>query len=206
MSMRLFVAFPMYQSVPAEVFSRWLEMDHSPVVAHMVTRGAHITAAMNLIVSKALERDDWDRLLTFESDMIPPKDSLLRIAQYGPEHDVVGSIYFQHVEPYEPLVFFVQPDLSFTSVPPQTIQDWCDKPDLYQCDMVGFGYTSIARRVLQDWDPSIPLFNTDGQISHDLWFCHQARQQGYHVYVDSGIVCDHLTSVPVGLSHGLSTP
>ena len=34
-----------------------------------------------------------------------------------------------------------------------------------------------------------------------LWFCHKARQQNFKVYVDTGIVCEHLSEVPVGLSY-----
>jgi hypothetical protein len=39
----------------------------------------------------------------------------------------------------------------------------------------------------------------DGLGSHDLYFCDRARKQGFSVYVDSGIVCGHLSNVSVNL-------
>lgn len=202
---RLFVAWPLYQSIPAEMFNRWLEMDHSPVVGTRVIRNVYLPAAMNMIVLKALEQDNWDRLLIFEADMIPPENSLLRIAQYPPQYDIVGSLYFQHDSPHHALAYIEQPDLSHVPVAAGTVKNWCAQPAVYQVDSVGFGYTSIARHVLENWDPNILKFSAESIFgSHDLYFCHHARRQGFRVYIDSGIVCEHLTQIPVGLDHNQS--
>jgi hypothetical protein len=198
--MRLIVGFPLYHQVPVNWFSRWLAMEAFNVEATIVINGAYITVAMEMLVAKALQRDNWDRLVIYEHDMVPPVNALTRIAQYQPEHDIVGCMYFKHDPPHHALVYIEEPDtITYNPITPMTVKDWCDDPRLYQVDGVGFGFTSIARHVLENWNPDIPMFHLDHLFgSHDLWFCHQARQQGYRVFVDSGIRCQHLSQIPIG--------
>ncbi len=133
--------------------------------------------------------------------MLPNLDAFTRIASYAPEVDIVGSMYFRHEAPHEALVYMEQPGRVYGAITPQTVKAWIDEPAIYPCDAVGFGLTSISRRVLEAWDKNVPMFGTDDTYgSHDLWFCHYAQEQGFGIAVDSGIVCDHLTQhIPIGL-------
>jgi hypothetical protein len=201
MKQNLIMGFPLYHQVPATFFAQWLQMERGPVMGAVVVNGSYITTAMGMIVENALNHKDWERLVILEHDMIPPLDAFEKISRYSPEQAVVGSMYFNHEAPFNAMVY-VEDSTGFPEpISSQTVKEWCDKPALYPCDGLGFGLTSIARHVLEDWDPNVPMFGMDKQFgSHDLWFCHYASQQGYKVYVDSGIVCDHLTEVPIGLS------
>jgi len=202
MGNKLMVAFPLYHLMSTQFFVRWLAMEKQPLLNTIVVDGAYLITSMEIIVDRALKMPDWDRLVVFEHDMIPPVHAFNRIAQYTPEHAVVGSMYFCHDEPHNANVFVEQPKDEYSLITPQTVADWCASPGLYQCGGVGFGFTSIARHVLESWDPDIPMFAMDKRVgSHDLWFCDQAQKQGHKVFVDSGVVCDHLTTVPIGLSH-----
>jgi hypothetical protein len=200
--MNLVVGFPLYRQMPATFFAHWMHMDQSQVRAAITVNGAYLTVAMDLMVEKALAIDNWDRLLVFEHDVIPAKNALNRVASYSPEQAVVGSMIFGHDPPHTAMVYIEQPDGAFDPITPDTVRNWCADPMLYRCDATGFGFTSIARHVLKDWPADVPMFSTSKGIgSHDLWFCHHARQAGHHVFVDSGIVCEHLTEIPIGLSH-----
>ena len=202
----LMVGFPMYHTLPVPFFAGWLAMDKSPVMGTTVVNGAYIEIAMTSIVTETLKVEGWDRLVIMEHDMVPSANAFLRMNAYAPEVDVVGSMYFRHEEPYQAVVYVEHSDTTHGAITPQTVKDWCDTPGLYPCDGVGFGLTSMSRRCLEAWDPDIPMFNLDNHYgSHDLWFCHHAREQGFNVSVDSGIVCDHLTQhKPIGLSHNQS--
>jgi hypothetical protein len=200
------VGFPLYHQVPATWFAQWEKMDRQHVAGTLVINGAYITTAMDVMVRMALEMDEpWDRLLVYEHDMIPPPEAITRIANYDPDYDIVGSMYFSHTPPHFPFVYIVNEENGDTDpIAPVTVKDWCDDPMLYEVGAVGFGFTSIARHVLERWNPDSPMFKIDmdaGFGSHDLWFCHQARKQGFRVYVDSGIVCEHLSEFSVGLSY-----
>lgn len=197
----LVVGFPLYHQVPSSFFTRWLAIDQSPVIGTVTVDGAYLPVSMQTIVDRALDIPDWERLVVFEHDMIAPQDALVRISHYGPEHAVVGSMYFGHQEPHTAVCYIAQPDGTFSPITPQTVKSWCDDPGLHRCDAVGFGLTSIARHVLEDWNPDIPMFGINDRYgSHDIWFCDKAREQGYDVYIDSGLICDHLTQVPIGIS------
>jgi hypothetical protein len=171
-------------------------MDRGAVQGTILVDGAYLTQAMDHIVSNALSQEvDWERLVIYEHDMIPPLDAFNRIAnEYPPDADIVGSFYFRHEPPHNAVVYIQQPDDSYGPLTSETVKEWTDKPALYAIDAVGFGFTSIHRSVLEDWDKSIPMFSMDETYgSHDLWFCHHAIEQGFNLSVDSGIVCGHLT-------------
>jgi hypothetical protein len=62
---------------------------------------------------------------------------------------------------------------------------------------VSFGFTTIHRTLLENWDKSIPMFVHDNTTSHDVYFAEMATKQGFGVYVDSTLVCDHLSEIPI---------
>jgi hypothetical protein len=202
---KLIVGFPLYRQIPSEVFSNWLAIDHSPMVATVTIETPYICSSMDTIVSEALASEsEWDRLVIFEQDMVPPKDGLLRMAHYPPGADIVGSMYFQHTAPCNCHVFIedLTHEGSYSPITPQTVKEWTDDPCLHRCGAVGFGFTGISRHVLKAWDhDKYPMFATgiDGLGSHDLYFCDRARKQGHSIYVDSGLVCGHLSNISVGL-------
>jgi hypothetical protein len=161
---------------------------------------------MTVMVEQVLQYDTWDRLVVMEHDMLPDPDVFLRIAKLHNE-DIVGAMYFGHRPPHEAHALIEKPGSpdEYESISPQTVAAYCKEPGLYEVATVAMGLTSIARNVLENWDTSLPMFEDDGSIpqakSHDLWFCHQARRQGYRVFVDSGIVCEHLTEISIGYEH-----
>lgn len=202
--MKLLTAFPVYHTVPAGLFTRYLGMDKSSVLGSIVVDGVYVEKAMQLIVDEALKIEGWDRLVIIEADTIPPPDVLERITGY--DKDIVGSVYFMHDPPHNVMCYIQEEnELRYNPLTPQTVKEWTDEPGLYKCDAVGFGFTSIARHVLENWDKDISMFEADRKEidfgSHDLWFCHQARKQGFGVYIDSGVVCDHLTTVGINLDN-----
>lgn len=171
-------------------------MDRRHVVGVMATRKLYLASAMSNMVKGALERDDWDRMVVFEADMMPPADAFLRIAEYPDELDIVGSVYFQHPPPFHPVIYSQVDDAHFRNLHRSQIDAMMEKPGLYPADAVGFGFTSVHRRVLEKWDDT-PMFGGETELGHDLFFCREARRQGFSVHADSGIECGHLTEMAV---------
>ena len=197
---KLIVAFPLHRQVSVKFFTNYLKMDRTAVIDEIIVDGPPIVDAMNSIVELALRNLDWDRLVIFEHDMVPGRDALARIAHYPVTADIVGSMYFRHEPPHEAYVY-----VDGQSIDSEIVEQWCSTPALYPCDTVGLGFTSIARHVLEDWDPGHQMFfRTPGIWSHDFWFCSHARDQGYNVYADSAIICGHLTEVEIGRFHNES--
>ena len=194
----------MYRQLPVEWFFTWLRLEKEPLIGTVATEGIYVPVAMQTLVDMAFERfgHEWDRLVVYEHDMLPPVDALNRIAQYGPEHDIVGSMYFKHDAPHHVMAWMqVQPPF-FSPLTAQTVKTMVDNPALYEVDGVAMGFTSIRREVFEQWDKNIPMWYPEPPlVGHDLHFCHHAKRQGFKVWVDSGIGCGHLTLTSIGYSH-----
>jgi hypothetical protein len=258
----LLLAHPLYHTVPAPFFVRWINMDRSPVVGVITVNGAYITTSCEVIVREALKlvgaepscpvqggpihyldaptigqaagnghatgepdagqppradepqveveaapRVEWDRLVILEHDVLPPLDALVRMACYSPEQDIVSAMVFEHNAPYPAMAFIEDADGHVDPITPETVRAWVADPMLYRVDACSFSMISIARHVLEDWPADEPMFGIDHHVgSHDLWFCGKARKRGCKVYVDPAVLCEHMTSVPIGYAHNQSAP
>ncbi len=195
---QLVVAFPLYKWVSADFFRRWLEVDKTQVLETISINHVYILDAFERLMEKALNIPSWDRLVFIEQDMILPRHALTRMAHYSPEQAIVCAVYFKHKPPHDPIAYLDGPDGNYHRLSGEKIREWSVVPALHEVDGVGFGCTSIARHVLQNWADDLSLFLNDQKIGHDLWFCRQARKQGHKVFIDTGIVCEHLSEVPIG--------
>lgn len=159
----------------------------------------YILDAFQKLMEQALKISPWDRLVFIEQDMLPPLHALTRMAYYSPEQAIVCAVYFKHKPPHPPIAYLDGPDGNYHALSGERIREWSQQPALHEVDGVGFGCTSIARHVLETWNSDLTLFLNDQQIGHDLWFCRQARKQGHKIFVDTGIACEHLSEIPVGV-------
>jgi len=206
---RLVVAFPMYRQVSVNWFFQWLQLKKDHVVGTVATEGIYLPQAMATLVDLTYKHfgDDWDRVVVYEHDMIPPLDALNRISTYGDapdgaDYDIVGTTYFKHDAPHHVMAWMQVKPPMFSPLTAEVTRVMVDNPALYPVDGVAMGLTSIHRRVFEGWDPRIPMWDAQPPlVGHDLWFCHAARQQGFKVWLDSGIGCGHLTEVPIGYGH-----
>lgn len=207
---KIVVGFPLYRQVSTNWFSNWICMDTGPVVGKVVVDGTLLPKAVELLVKMAFEHyPEWDRLVFFEHDVIPPLDAFNRIAEYQDEHDIVAGMTFMHEPPHH-IMAGVQVDGGFAPLTAELTKAMVEQPALYEVDTVPMGFTSIARRVFEQWNPQVPMWCRDSRlIGHDLHFCIEAKKQGFKVWLDSGIKCGHLTLLPIGYEdqqHGLAHP
>lgn len=200
MPQKLVVALPLYRTVPVSWLFNWLRMDQSHVGAVVGTEAMYLPMAMEILINHAFkECPDFDRLVVLEHDMIPPLDAFTRIAQYGYEHDIVGSTYFKHDYPYHVMAWMQVKAPMFSPLTAERVKEMVEAPGLYPVDGVAMGLTSIARHVIEDWDYNVSMWNpAPPLVGHDLHFCNEAKKQGFKIWLDSGIGCGHLTEVPIG--------
>lgn len=215
----LAIVIPCYHHVPTKFFCNYIEvtrpLDDYEIV---VTEAVYLPQAMRHALEE-LKDKEWERLVVIEQDMILPKDALLKHALHT--DDIVGSVYFQHAPPYALNCMFADPTNPERMGTPRAplVKAMLTKPALYKCASVGMGCTSIARRVFENWDKNLPYFRTDyvgrtpgeddeaqwkfahGEVSHDVWFCKEAIRQGFEVFLDTSIHCDHLTEGWVNANH-----
>jgi hypothetical protein len=200
---RLVVAWPLYRTVSVSWFLTWGQMQRGPVVAQVSTHGIYLTEAMQTLVDMTFAQvgGDWDYLVIYEHDMIPPLNAFERMAQYGDEHDIVGTCYFGRDYPHAVMAYMQTDYPLYNQLGPETVKAMVEAPALYEVDAVAMGFTAIHKRVFENWDKNTPMWEAQPPLKgHDLWFCHAAKQQGFRVWLDSGIGCAHLSEVPISYS------
>lgn len=131
--------------------------------------------AQNLIVKECIEKDfQW--LLLWEHDVLPPPDACFRIDKYMSKGDipVVSGLYYTRNRPSEPLVYRGRGTGTYTN--------W-KHGDLVWCDGIPTGFLLIHRSILQAmWDES-PEYMVRAQVTRrvfetprKMWFDPQTNQ------------------------------
>jgi hypothetical protein len=204
---RIVVALPLYMQLPVEWFHRWDELEKDCVVGTVMTKGIYLPDAMDRLVDAAFYKygNEWDRLVVYEHDMIPPVNGLSRMANYDPtEHHIVGSTYFKHDYPHHVMAWMQIQEPLYSPLTAEAVKEMVEGEHmLHPVHGVAMGFTCIMRSVFELWDRSAasiwhpaPPF-----VGHDLHFCNEARKQGFNIFLDAGIGCGHLTLQSIGYPH-----
>lgn len=179
----------------------------------LVQQGPYAAQNMRAGVKRLLEYPaaEWDRLLVVETDMLLPRNALFMHASLAPSDEIVGSVYFQHAPPFHCNLMTEHPEHhKLAHWVPQGIRWLLENPGLHECHCVGLGCTSISRHVLEEWPAGVPMFRnewseeaaqdqfSDGEVSHDVWFCVEARKLGRWIGILSSCVCGHMTAAMTG--------
>jgi glycosyltransferase involved in cell wall biosynthesis len=138
---------------------------------------------------KAALAGGYKWLFFLDDDVIPPPDAIEKLARH--ELDIVSGLYYRRHVPVEPV--------ALRNVPGgrQYVRDF--KPgDVVEVDVVGAGCLLIHRRVLEavpkpwfEWLCDREDLPKSQQISEDYAFCEKAKRNGFRIYLDTSVQCDH---------------
>jgi hypothetical protein len=166
--------------------------------------GAYPHAAANELVKAALGPDvpKWKRLLILEHDHEYPVDVFRKHAGYK-EPIVAGSYVLRDIE--KPFPVFYNWDTArhnVVNLDAAQLNRMFTKRGLYEVDVVPLGCTSIRRDVLESWPKDQPVFSSftnpaGSTISHDVFFCRIAQDNGWTLHVDTSLQVKHYVLVPV---------
>lgn len=132
----------------------------------------------------------FDYLLCLEADMIPPFDIIQRLLLHN--KDIVSGVYFNNLEKDGRiqtlmLLWVNRGDDKDTIY--HVSKTELDNPRLIEVAMCGLGCVLISRKVLEKVS-----FRYQKEVNSfdDVWFCKDAKDNGFNIYGDTGIVCKHL--------------
>lgn len=127
--------------------------------------------------------DKPDAIFWVDSDIVLPPYAIARMAHY--QEDFVTGIYFQKEDLHWPLIA----NLNSAKT---GFQWWIGWPNdvLAPIDGCGFGCVLTSLKMIRDMGEP-PWFHFD-KFSEDFTFCLKAKEAGYQLKVDTGIICDHL--------------
>jgi hypothetical protein len=201
------VGFPVWESVSSHFFKSAMELEIPAGTPTKVLIGNLIAEQHERIARWYVEETRADYLLVLEQDHRFPPNLLERIQNYS--DPIVGALYYSRMEPYFPVALVPLPqhwdrpgvwegaweDVELTPLWP-SLEDRYRGQGLNRVAACGMGCMAIRRDVLEDWPKDRPYFANHYEFgkywTDDVWFCCQAQQLGYGVYVDGDLEIPHM--------------
>ena len=167
-----------------------------------VIKDTYLEHAKDRIVhSRNILRDyvlkhNYDYFLSLEQDVIPPPNIIEQLLHH--DKPVVTGVYFKEYDIVDkdkvvakkilPLLYRAQ-DIKKEHLF-QLSEPYLKPNGLQPIDACGLGCVLIHKTVLHDI-----LFRhvKEHPPFDDMWFCHDALDQGFQLYVDMSVKCKHIT-------------
>lgn len=195
--MKTLIAIPTHDNVPVMFVKTFLDLIKPEGTTYSIIPGTLIYEARNLIAQKAVE-NNFDAVLWIDSDMIVPRDALVRLAEdlENCEADIITALYFRRKPPTNPVIsndfYWRVNDNGEVETGATSFVDY-PKNAVFPVNGAGFGCCMTSGRVLRDMvekygSPFSPLMG----IGEDYAFCYRATMAGYDILCDSRIKCGHI--------------
>lgn len=144
-----------------------------------MVKGTLLPDSRNDLVRKALERE-WTHILWLDSDMVFPKDALLRLLAH--DAAIVGCNYPTRRTPIKPTAELAEGGL-LVQAP--------DASGLVPVRRMGFGVvltrTDVFTPALEPWFSLAYMKQIGEHVGEDVWFCRRAALAGFQPQVDLGL-------------------
>jgi 2-polyprenyl-3-methyl-5-hydroxy-6-metoxy-1,4-benzoquinol methylase len=206
--MKLGICLPLYGALAPNFFINFLNRLHE-----LYTNGRNYSVKIYMKVSTVIDRarselirdalkDGCDYILFIDSDIIMPSHAIDKLIDM--DTDIASGLYFAKGKPYLPVArvlrkvdgeegYFFLEDFEYNKI--------------IDVAGVGMGMCLIKSDVFKKLE--YPYFRFEWkkdeqvgwyQIAEDLYFCDKARESGYKIKLNTGLLLEH-EGIPVGASH-----
>ena len=186
---KILVAIPTNKYIEPETFkSLWdLEVPEGYELDFQYFYGYQIDQIRNLIADWAKR---YDYLLSVDSDIIVPKDALVKMIRAN--KDIISGLYIQRIPNTHTLeVYMNTPAGGCTNIPYALLKG----KGVVEIAACGMGCALIKSEVFRQLNYPHFVYSSaldhKNTVSEDVYFCTQARQAGFRVWADCSIKCDH---------------
>lgn len=190
----ILIAVPTFENISPDTFRSIynLEVPENVKTCFEFVRGYDCARARNKIINIALD-NEYDYILMVDSDIVLPKKTLVYAIEGNP--DFILGVYPRKSEPTKTEIFN---DTKYDFAPSSrwSISELKNFPSTrIEIKGGGFGCAFIKTSMLEKM--KYPYFNyvnyEDGDfLSEDLYFCVNAKNNGFKIYVDTRILCSHI--------------
>ncbi len=162
------------------------------MIPRMLVQQARETAA-----TQALELG-CDYLFMVDDDMVLPRNLLERLLSH--DKDVVGVVAFERRGDHNPNIYVMTSmeeddkgrgvigTFKYSNI--ISFHEDADDNGLVEADAIGFGCVLISRKVLEAIEP--PYFLCQFNLGEDIFFCWQAKEKGFEVFMDCEWALGHV--------------
>lgn len=187
---RILIAIPTNKYIEPETFRSIYNLDipEGYETEFQFFYGYQIDQIRNLIAEWAKH---YDYLLSVDSDIVLPKDSLKKML--AANKDIVSGLYIQRIPGKQTVEIYEDtPSGGVSNIPYRRLEN----QGLLQVAGCGFGAVLVNSEVFRKLE--YPHFVYKSAISHsstfseDVYFCKKAREHGFTVWADTSIKCEHI--------------
>ena len=188
--MKTLIAIPTSREIDIQCAASLIGMKRKGRIGVFAPQSYCIDVSRNLIVEHALEIG-YDYILWVDSDMILPKDTLLKLMAHN--KDIVSGVYSYKVLHAENCVakrFIPTEEDTYEDI---SIKEIRETNGLIEIDGIGFGCVLTKVSIFKDIEK--PYFKYEPDMGEDIYFCRKAQKAGYKIYLDTSILAGHVGNV-----------
>lgn len=195
--MKTLIAIPCMDTVYTAFAENLLAMEKPPETSISFRTNSLVYDSRNLLSLTALN-GGYDNVLWLDSDVIPPRDTLVRMQYHATTHDMVSGLYFKRTMPTSPVIYrrLEPPEPDGNGRFTNRIEDYTDYPrieSLFPVAGCGFGCVMTSTALLRTvWDKFGPPFTPFPWAGEDISFCYRVNQSGTQIFCDNSIRCGHV--------------
>lgn len=185
----ILIAVPTDRNIHVETFQSIyeLEIPEGYTTKFQYFYGYQVDQIRNFMANWACS---YDYLFSVDSDIILPKDALVRLL--GHDKDIVTGLYVQR-NPNMPLELYRETaNGGSTNYYPEEVQGF----GLMKVKGCGFGCVLVKNKVLATmgypWFKYQSSLVREETISEDIFFCQKALNSGFELWADTDLTCGHV--------------
>lgn len=198
--LRTIVIIPALGQVPTKAVASWMNLIAPPNqgLVRLFALGMEVGEAYSRTIEAILadaNLREFPYILTLEHDNVPPADGLLKLlerAEAHPEFSGIGGLYFTKGHGGVAQIWGNVNEHPMNFKP--------QRPDvnggLVECNGTGMGFNLWRTSMFKDEKLRRPWFKTiasatEGVGTQDLYFCADARKNGYRFAIDCSVKVGH---------------
>ena len=188
---KILIAIPTFENIMPETFKSIYDIDScGNELSFEFVKGYDCARARNDIVRMALE-GGFDYIFMVDADMYVPKDTLQKLLEY-PTEICLGLCPRKNTRVGKTCIYKIG------QINYEDAYTYYDLPKQDRVMVHGGGLacalikTDIFKNLTYPWFRYV-TYQDGSELSEDLYFCSQAKANGYKIYVDTRVRCGHAT-------------
>lgn len=188
---KILIAIPTFENIMPETFKSIYDIDScGNELSFEFVKGYDCARARNDIVRMALE-GGFDYIFMVDADMYVPKDTLQKLLEY-PTEICLGLCPRKNTKVGKTCIYKIG------QINYEDAYTYYDLPKKDRVMVHGGGLacalikTDIFKNLTYPWFRYV-TYQDGSELSEDLYFCSQAKANGYKIYVDTRVRCGHAT-------------
>ena len=188
---KILIAIPTFENIMPETFKSIYDIDScGNELSFEFVKGYDCARARNDIVRMALE-GGFDYIFMVDADMYVPKDTLQKLLEY-PTEICLGLCPRKNTRVGKTCIYKIG------QINYEDAYTYHDLPKKDRVMVHGGGLacalikTDIFKNLTYPWFRYV-TYQDGSELSEDLYFCSQAKANGYKIYVDTRVRCGHAT-------------